>query len=69
MRIIKYVFHGCVKSFPCSEKGEEIASKEAENGEYSVIDITEEEAAKMGFVINKEPSADDVINTLLGVAK
>lgn len=69
MRIIKYVFHGCVKSFPWSEKGVEIAAKEAENGEYSVMDITEEEAAKMGFVVNKEPSADDVINTLLGVAK
>lgn len=69
MRIIKYVFHGCVKSFPWSEKGVELAAKEAENGEYSVIDITEEEAAKMGFVVNKEPSADDVINTLLGVAK
>jgi len=69
MRIIKYVFHGCVKSFPWSEKGEEIAAKEAENGEYSVIDITEEEAEKMGFVVNKESTADDVINTLLGVAK
>ena len=69
MRIIKYVFHGCVKSFPWSEKGVEIAAKEAENGEYSVIDITEEEAAKMGFTINKEPSTDDVINTLLGVTK
>ena len=69
MQIIKYVFHGCVKSFPWSEKGEEIAAKEAENGEYSVIDITEEEAAKMGFVINKEPTADDVIDVLLGVTK
>ena len=69
MQIIKYVFHGCVKSFPWSEKGEEIAAKEAENGEYSVIDITEEEAAKLGFVINKEPTADDVIDVLLGVTK
>ena len=69
MRIIKYVFHGCVKSFPWSEKGVEIAAKEAENGEYSVIDITEEEAAKMGFLINKEPTADDVIDVLLGVTK
>ena len=69
MKIIQYKFKGCVKSFLWSEKGEELAAKEAENGEYSVIDITEEEAAKMGFVVNKEPSADDVINTLLGVAK
>ena len=69
MRIIKYVFHGCIKSFPWSARGEELAAQEAKNGEYSVMDITEEEAAKMGFVVNKEPSADDVINTLLGVAK
>ena len=69
MKVIQYKFGICVKTIPWSEKGEEIAAKEAENGEYSVIDITEEEAAKMGFVINKEPSADDVINTFLGVAK
>lgn len=69
MKVIQYKFYGCVKTIPWSETGEAIAKKEAENGEYSVIDITEEEAAKMGFVVNKEPSADDVINTLLGVAK
>ena len=67
MRIIQYVFHGCVKSFLWSEKGEEIAKKEAENGEYSVIDITEEEAEKMGFVVNKEPTTDEILNTMLGV--
>lgn len=69
MKILRYEFNGCIKSFPWSARGEELAAKEAENGEYSVIDITEEEAEKMGFVVNKEPSADDVINTLLGVAK
>lgn len=69
MKILRYEFNGCIKSFPWSARGEELAAKEAENGEYSVMDITEEEAAKMGFVVNKEPSADDVINTLLGVAK
>ena len=69
MKILRYEFNGCIKSFPWSARGEELAAKEAENGEYSVMDITEEEATKMGFVVNKEPSADDVINTLLGVAK
>jgi hypothetical protein len=69
MKILRYEFNGCIKSFPWTARGEELAAKEAENGEYSVIDITEEEAEKMGFVVNKEPSADDVINTLLGVAK
>lgn len=69
MKILRYEFNGCIKSFPWSARGEELAAKEAENGEYSVMDITEEEATKMGFVVNKEPSTDDVINTLLGVAK
>lgn len=69
MKVIQYKFYGCVKTIPWSETGEAIAKKEAENGEYSVIDITEEEAAKMGFVINKEPTTDDVIDVLLGVAK
>lgn len=69
MKILRYEFNGCIKSFPWSARGEELAAKEAENGEYAVMDITEEEAAKMGFVVNKEPSTDDVINTLLGVAK
>lgn len=69
MKVIQYKFYGCVKTIPWSEKGEEVAKKEAENGEYSVIDITEEEASKMGFTLNKEPSTDDVINVLLGVAK
>ena len=61
MRIIKYVFYGCIKSFPWSEKGEEIAAKEAENGEYSVIDITEEEATKLGFMALENPSQLDII--------
>ena len=69
MKILRYEFNGCIKSFPWSARGEELAAKEAENGEYAVMDITEEEAAKMGFVVNKEPSTDDVINTFLGVAK
>ena len=69
MKILRYEFNGCIKSFPWSARGEELAAKEAENGEYSVIDITEEEAEKMGFVINKEPTTDDVIDALLGVAK
>jgi hypothetical protein len=69
MKVIRYKFGICVKTIPWSEKGEDLAAKEAENGEYSVMDITEEEAEKMGFVINKEPTTDDVIDALLGVTK
>ena len=58
MKILRYEFNGCIKSFPWSARGEELAAKEAENGEYSVMDITEEEAAKMGFeAINRHIAA------------
>lgn len=61
MKVIQYKFGICVKTIPWSEKGEELAAKEAENGEYSVIDITEEEATKLGFMALKNPSQLDII--------
>lgn len=69
MKLVKYTFCGCEKMFPWSEHGEEVAKKEAENGEYSVEEITEEQAKEYGFITNREPTADDVINTLLGVTE
>ena len=69
MKIIKYKSQGLLIRTPWSETGEEIAKKKAENGEYSVVDITDEEAAEIGFLTNKEPTTDDVIDVLLGVAK
>lgn len=67
MKVIKYEFRGCEKMFPWSEHGEEVAKKEAKNGEYTVVDIGDEEAEAMGFRINAEPTTDDVLNALLGV--
>lgn len=69
MKVIKYAFRGCEKMFPWSEDGEEIAAAEADNGEYIVEEITEEQAKEYGFITNREPTTDDVINTLLGVTK
>lgn len=61
MKVIQYKFYGCVKTIPWSETGEAIAAKEAENGEYSVIDITEEEATKLGFMALENPTQLDKI--------
>lgn len=61
MKVIQYKFYGCVKTIPWSEKGEEVAKKEAENGEYSAIDITEEEATKLGFMALENPTQLDKI--------
>ena len=61
MKILRYELNGCIKSFPWSARGEELAAKEAENGEYSVIDITEEEATKLGFMALENPTQLDKI--------
>ena len=61
MKILRYEFNGCIKSFPWSEKGEELAAKEAENGEYSIVDLTEEEAVKLGFITLENPTQLDKI--------
>ena len=68
MKVIKYKFHGCEKMFPWSEHGEEVAKKEAMGGEYTIEDISDEEAKAMGFRINTEPTDNDVLNALLGVS-
>jgi len=76
MQIIKYnlctkVNHGTEEkpqikeilslvTMPWSESNEEIAKKEAHNGEYAIEDDGQPEPVA-------EPSADDVLNTLLGV--
>ena len=38
MKIIKYDFFGNIKSMPWSEANEEIAKREAVNGEYTIED-------------------------------
>lgn len=66
-KVIKYKFvpvDGFIlsKELPYSTEAEEIAKAEAYNGEYTVEDdgITEDET---------EPTADDVLNALLGVTE
>lgn len=49
-----------IKTMPWSEANEEIAKKEAYNGEYTIEDDGRPEPTA-------EPTADDVLNALLGV--
>ena len=76
MKIIKYQlmteinqgtekYPDIVQSFSCKEMGwteanEELAKREAYNGEYTIEDDGEPEPTQ-------EPTTDDVLNALLGV--
>ena len=59
MKIIKYVFNGNAVEMGWNEENEEIAKKEADNGEYTIEDDGEPEPANI--------NTDDVLNALLGV--
>ena len=43
MKLIRYTYNNCEKSFAWSEYGEEIAKREAFNGEYEIFDDGKEE--------------------------
>lgn len=60
MKKIKYTFNETPIEMSWSEANEEIAKKEADNGDYIIEDDGQPEP-----VI--EPSTDDILNTLLGV--
>ena len=57
---IQQIFSGV--SLGWSEANEEIAKREAYNGEYTIEDDGEPEPTQ-------EPTADDVLNALLGVSE
>lgn len=50
------------KSLEWNEVNEEIAKREAHNGEYEIIDDGQEEP-------EQQPTAEDIINAMLGVNK
>lgn len=60
MKIIKYLFNGNPVEMGWNEANEEIAKREADNGEYTIEDDGQAEPVV-------EPTADEVLNTLLGV--
>lgn len=60
MKIIKYLFNGYPVEMGWNEINEEIAKKEADNGEYSIDEVEMEEPIV-------EPTAEEILNTMLGV--
>ena len=60
MKIIKYLFNGNPVKMGWNEANEEIAKQEADNGEYTIEDDGQPDPVA-------EPTADDVLNALLGV--
>ena len=42
MKIIKYLFHETPVEMTWSEGNEEIAKMEADNGEYTIVDVDED---------------------------
>lgn len=58
-KVIKYTFNGMGVEIGWNETNEEIAKREADNGEYSIVDDGKQE------VITE--TTDDVLNALLGV--
>lgn len=62
MKVIKYKWNNLTVRIPWSEKGEELAKKEAQDGVYT---IEESELPERNHVV----TADVVLNTLLGVTE
>ena len=60
MRIIKYLFNGTPVEMGWNEENEEIAKREAYNGEYTIEEDGQAEPEPVETV-------DDVLNALLGV--
>ena len=73
MKVIKYQYLSAVindgaeeviigKTFPYSAENEEIAKREAYNGEYTIEDDGQPEPVA-------EPTAEEMLNALLGVTE
>ena len=62
MKKLQYTYMGNAVEMDWNEANEAIAQKEADNGEYTVIDDGQPEP-------ESGETADDVLNTLLGVSE
>ena len=60
MKILKYLFDGNPVEMGWNEANEEIAKREADNGEYTIEDDGTPEPVA-------EPTADEILNAMLGV--
>ena len=64
MKIIEYTLIGSklIKTIPWSEEHEEIAKNEALDSDYTVREVSDEEAIEMGFPVeSSEPTQLDMI--------
>lgn len=62
MKIIKYLFNGNSVEMGWNETNEEIAKREAYNGEYTIEDDGMPEPVA-------EPTTDEILNAMLGVTE
>ena len=62
MKIIKYLFNGNPVEMGWNEVNEEIAKREADNGEYTIEDDGIPEPVV-------EPTAEEILNAMLGVSR
>lgn len=60
MKILKYLFNGNPIEMGWNEINEEIAKREADNGNYTIEDDGTPESVA-------EPTADEILNAMLGV--
>ena len=60
MKILKYLFNGNPVEMGWNETNEEIAKREADNGEYTIEDDGTPEPVA-------EPTADEILSAMLGV--
>lgn len=61
-KLIKYTFNGMEVEMGWNEANEEIAKREADNGEYTIEDDGQPEPVA-------EPTTDDILNAMLGVTE
>ena len=62
MKWLKYLYNGAEVSLGWSEENEVIAKSEADNGEYTIEDDGQPDPVV-------EPTAEEMLNALLGVSE
>lgn len=62
MKILKYLFNGNSVEMGWNETNEEIAKREVDGGKYDIEEIEIDEPVA-------EPTADEILNTMLGVTE
>lgn len=69
MKILKYLFNGIPMEMTWSEANEEIAKREAYNGEYTIEDDGEPEPSPQPTQNERIAELEEMLNALLGVTE